>query len=493
MTSVAVGGKSFLSAAFISTAVARSNVHCPKMSANKFSPRTIGLLAADLAIIYGSIVLALYLRLGISGADYQLNENNGWLKIALATLVCTLILYFYDLYDFTVMSNRRELILRLVQALGIAWVILALLFYFVPPLLIGRGVSVISVPLVLGALLGWRVAIHYLTGHPEIGERILVFGTGQTARETAEAVWKRRDAGYRIVGFVTENGISPQTKIDGISVLGTTDQLESIIKKESIDRLVVAVRERRGNFPTETLLKMSLAGDVTIEECTSFFERVTGQVHVDMLRPSWLIFAGRRKDSRLKNALRETVHRSLAVVGLVLSLPIAILTAILIKLESCGPVFYKQERVGKNGKIFKVIKFRSMRSDAEKDGKPVWAVANDDRVTRVGKIIRKLRIDEIPQFWNIIKGDMSFVGPRPERPHFVKQLAQEIPFYEHRHLVAPGLTGWAQIKYPYGASVEDARQKLQYDLYYIKNQSLALDLVIIFETIKTVLFGKGGR
>jgi len=216
-------------------------------------------------------------------------------------------------------------------------------------------------------------------------------------------------------------------------------------------------------------------------------------VHVDMLRPSWLIFAGRPKDTRLKSVLREIVHRGLGLIGLVLSLPIALVTAILIKLESRGEIFYKQERVGKNGRIVKVIKFRSMRSDAEKDGKPVWAIAGDDRVTRVGRVIRKIRIDEIPQFWNIIKGEMSFVGPRPERPHFVSQLAEEIPFYEHRHLVAPGLTGWAQIKYPYGASVHDARQKLQYDLYYIKNQSLALDLVIVFETVKTVLFGKGGR
>ncbi|MBK6723974.1 MAG: sugar transferase [Acidobacteria bacterium] len=167
------------------------------------------------------------------------------------------------------------------------------------------------------------------------------------------------------------------------------------------------------------------------------------------------------------------------------------LAAILIKLESRGPIFYKQERVGKSGKTFKVIKFRSMRTDAEKDGKPIWAATNDERVTRIGRVMRATRIDEIPQFWNILKGDMSFVGPRPERPHFVKQLGTEIPYYDHRHLVAPGLTGWAQIKYPYGASVADARQKLQYDLYYIKNQSLTLDLVIVFETVKTVLFGKG--
>ncbi len=463
------------------------------MNSNRFSLRTIGLLLADAAIIYGGIVLALYLRLGIEGSEYQLNENNGWLKIALATVVCTLILYFYDLYEYTVMGNRRELMLRLVQALGIAWALLALLFYFAPPLLIGRGVSVISVPLVLVLLLSWRILIHYLTGHPEIGEKILVVGTGQAARETAEAVFERRDAGYRIVGFVTENGIKPNTKIGETSVLGTTDELEGIVRNEKIDRIVIAVRERRGTFPTETLLKMSLTGDVNIEECTSFFERVTGQVNIDMLRPSWLIFAGRRKDTRLRTVFREIIHRGLALTGLILSLPIALLTAVLIKIESKGAVFYKQERVGKNGKIFKVFKFRSMRSDAEKDGVPIWATADDDRTTRIGKIIRKIRVDEIPQFWNIIKGEMSFVGPRPERPHFVAQLAEEILFYEHRHLVAPGLTGWAQIKYPYGASVEDARQKLQYDLYYIKNQSLALDLVIVFETVKTVLFSKGGR
>jgi len=193
-----------------------------------------------------------------------------------------------------------------------------------------------------------------------------------------------------------------------------------------------------------------------------------------MLRPSWLIFAGRGRETRLKTVFREAVHRGLALIGLILSLPIAVLTAVLIKLESRGAVFYQQERVGKNGKIIKVIKFRSMRADAEKDGVPIWATTDDDRATRVGRVIRKIRVDEIPQFWNIIKGEMSFVGPRPERPHFVAQLAEEIPFYEHRHLVAPGLTGWAQIKYPYGASVADARQKLQYDLYYIKNQSLAL-------------------
>ena len=451
------------------------------------------MILADTAIIYGGVILALYIRLGVEGSVNELSERNGWMKIGLATAVCLLNLYFYDLYDYIVMTNRRELLLRLVQALGIAWALLALLFYFAPPLMIGRGVSVISVPLVLVLLLGWRIAIHMLTGHPEIGEKILVVGTGKTALDTAEAVWERRDAGYRIVGFISENGAKPMDKLGQSIILGKGPDLENVIINEKIDRVVIAVRERRGAFPTEALLRMSLAGDVSIEECTSFFERITGKVHVDMLRPSWLIFAGRRRDSRIKAVFREMIHRVLAFIGLVVSFPIGVLTAALIKLESPGPIFYRQERVGKNGRIFNVIKFRSMRTDAESDGKPVWAVDNDERTTRVGKIIRKIRIDEIPQFWNILKGEMNFVGPRPERPHFVKQLATEISFYDHRHLVAPGLTGWAQIKYPYGASVADAIQKLQYDLYYIKNQSLTLDLVIVFDTVKTVLFGKGAR
>lgn len=463
------------------------------MNGNKFSLRTIGLLFADAAIIFGGIVLAVYLRVGTSGADYELNERDGWLKVTVAALVCLLILYFYDLYDFAVMGNRRELLLRLVQALGIGWALLAFCFYLIPSLQLGRGISIISVPIVLFSLLIWRIIIHYLMGHPEIGEKILIVGSGKAASDTAEAVLKRRDAGYRVVGIVTEDQDWVNDNLPDAKHLGATDKLEEIVKDGGIDRIVIAIRDRRGVFPTETLLQMSLAGDVSIEECTSFFERVTGQVHLDMLRPSWLIFAGRGRDTRLKTVFRESLHRLLGLIGLLLSLPISLITAILIKVDSKGPVFYKQERVGKNGKTIEVIKFRSMRTDAEKDGKPIWATAEDDRTTRVGRIIRKIRVDEIPQFWNIIKGEMMFVGPRPERPHFVSQLADEIQFYEHRHLVAPGLTGWAQVKYPYGASVEDARQKLQYDLYYIKNQSLPLDMVIIFETIKTVLFGKGAR
>src|SRR5438552_2911069 len=287
------------------------------MGATRFSPRIFWLIIADAAILYCGVILAMFLRLGFAGSENELNTKNGWLKIALASSVCLTILYFYDLYDYVVMTNRRELMLRLVQALGIAWALLALLFYFVPPLLIGRGVSVISVPLVLALLLGWRIGIHLLTGHPEIGEKILVVGTGKTALDTAEAVWERRDAGYRIAGFISENGAKPMQKLGRSVILGKAPDLEDVIRNEKIDRVVIAVRERRGAFPTEALLKMSLAGDVSIEECTSFFERITGKVHIEMLRPSWLIFAGRRRGSPIRALIRETNHRLLAMLGLI--------------------------------------------------------------------------------------------------------------------------------------------------------------------------------
>jgi len=237
---------------------------------------------------------------------------------------------------------------------------------------------------------------------------------------------------------------------------------------------------------------LSLAGEVSIEEGASFYERLTGRVSLNMIRPSWLIFTGRGRQAKLASVTRTAAHRLVAFIGLILSLPLVIVAAILVKIDSRGPVFYKQERVGKNGHTFVLTKFRSMRVDAEKEG-PVWASKGDDRTTRVGRVLRKTRVDEIPQFWNILKGEMNFVGPRPERPHFVAQLAEEIHYYEQRHLIEPGLTGWAQIKYPYGASIEDARQKLQYDLFYIKNQSLMLDAIIMFETIKIILFGRGAQ
>jgi sugar transferase (PEP-CTERM system associated) len=460
-------------------------------STRRLNVRTLLLIIAEALLIFLAMVAAAYLRLGWVDAYFELNERHGFLKAALVTLFCLAAFYLYDLYDFVVMHDRRELVLRLVQALGLAWVALAFTMYLLPRLIIGRGVSLIALPLALMLMVAWRVGAHWLLGHPGVGERVLIVGSGSSAVEVAREVLERRDAGYRVVGFVDSDPALVGQSLLNPRVIGLTDDLAEITRREGVNRIVVALGERRGQFPVRQLLDLSLSGDVAIEECASFYERLTGRVSLDMMRPSWLIFSSRAKQARASSALRTLFHRGVALVGAVVSLPVALVTAALIKLDSPGPVLYSQERVGKNGRPFRVYKFRSMRTDAEKDG-PVWASkAGDARATRVGRVIRKIRVDEIPQFWNILRGEMNFVGPRPERPHFVKQLAEEIPFYEQRHLIQPGLTGWAQIKYPYGASIEDARQKLQYDLYYIKNQSLLLDAVILFETVKTILFGRG--
>lgn len=458
----------------------------------RLNRRTALLIIAEAVLVYGAIIGAVYLRVGIEGAQFELIERNGYWKAAVAGFFCLAAFYLFDLYDFVVMNDRRELVLRLIQALGLAWIALAFSFYMYPGLMLGRGISLIALPLALALMVSWRVSIHWFLGHPDFGERILIVGSGNLAVEVAREVLNRPDAGYRIVGFVGNDAELLGKSLINPRVIGLTEQLDEIVKRENIDRIVVAMGERRGQLPTNKLLQLSLTGEVNIEEGLSFYERITGRVSLNMLRPSWLIFSGRGRQKKLAGVTRSAVHWFVALVGALLSLPIVIVTAILIKLESRGPIFYKQERVGKNGRTFVLAKFRSMRVDAEQDG-PVWASKSDSRTTRVGRVIRKIRVDEIPQFWNILKGEMSFVGPRPERPHFVAQLAEEIPFYEQRHLIAPGLTGWAQIKYPYGASIEDARQKLQYDLFYIKNHSLVLDAYIMFDTIKIILFGRGAQ
>lgn len=462
------------------------------MRASRLNARTVLLLLAEATVIFGAIIGAVDLRFGFEGAPYELWERQGFLKAGLATAFCLAAFYLFDLYDFIVMHDRRELVLRLVQALGLAWIALALMFYAFPRLMIGRGVALIALPLALTLMVAWRLTIHWFLGHPDFGERILVVGSGNLAVEVAREVLDRPDAGYRIVGFVGSDAELLGKSLINPRVIGITSELAEIVERENIDRIVVAMGERRGLLPTAELLKLSLAGSVSIEEGATFYERLTSRVSLNMIRPSWLIFSGRGRQARISGLTRSVVHRFVALIGAILSLPIVMVTAVLIKLDSEGPVFYRQERLGKHGRPFVLVKFRSMGVDAE-DAGPVWASKDDNRTTRVGRIIRKIRVDEIPQFWNILRGEMNFVGPRPERPHFVAQLAQEIPYYEQRHLIPPGLTGWAQIKYPYGASIEDARQKLQYDLFYVKNQSLILDAIVLFETIKIILFGRGGQ
>jgi sugar transferase (PEP-CTERM system associated) len=440
--------------------------------------------------VFFGILAALILRLGTDGALYHLEHRNGLTNIAAATLISLIGLYFHDLYDYQLISNRGEMLLRLVQSVGISWVTLAAIYYFIPGMELGAGTALYAIGITLFLLLTIRLLLQLWLSHPEFGERILVVGDGLGVEDTLRAAMSRPAAGYRIIGFLNE---SEDVYIPGLERLGRIADLEKTVSSSSIDRIVVGMSERRGALPTDALVRIRLGGQVIIDECSSFYERMCGKVHLDMVRPSWLIFSEYSPTTQLKTFFRDLAHQSLALIGLIATLPLALLTALIIKIESPGPIFYRQQRVGKADRPFVLIKFRSMKVDAEADGEPIWANVNDDRATWFGQLIRKIRIDEIPQFWNILRGEMRFVGPRPERPHFVNQLAEQIPLYKYRHLAAPGLTGWAQVNYPYGASVEDARQKLEYDLYYIKNQTLVLDLLIVLQTIKIIILGRGSR
>lgn len=375
---------------------------------------------------------------------------------------------------------------------AISLVIMTLIFYALPALSLERRIFAINfLTAVLGVLLARQVYFR-LTHYNTAKRRVLVLGTGTRAAKVGTLEKSGGVAvGFQVVGYLPLKGEHHFVEKD--KILSDTGPLCDIAKKYQAEEIVVGVRDRRGGgLPIDEVLTCKLNG-VDVVELSSFFERETGCVQLQSLNPSWLIFS----DGFDRGLLRDTSKRLFDVVVsgilLVVALPIMALTALLIKLDSRGPILYRQERIGQGGAAFDVLKFRSMRTDAEKDGKPQWAKQNDSRVTRVGRVIRLLRIDELPQIFNVLKGEMSFVGPRPERPFFVDQLSEMIPYFMYRHNVKPGITGWAQIRYSYGSSVEDAIEKLQYDLYYVKNHSFFLDLVVLFQTMQVILFHKGAR
>src|SRR2546423_9276519 len=331
------------------------------MKSSRLKARTILLLLVEAMLLFGGLIIAVYVRMGAVDAEDALISRNGFYKAALATIFCLTSFYLFDLYDFFVMRDRRELVLRMLQALGLAWIALALTFYALPQVMIGRGVTLISLPLALTLMVAWRLSIHWILGHPELGERILIVGSGPFAVEIAKETLQRKDAGYRVIGFVDNDPALVGKSLINPKVIGLTAELASLVKSEKIDRLVVAIGDRRGQFPTQQLLKLSLSGDVTIEESAAFYERLTGRVLLDMIRPSWLIFSSRGRRARVNEISRTVMHRAIALIGAMLFLPIAILAPVLIKLESRWPVSYKKKGGGKNGRPFKPMKVRSMR------------------------------------------------------------------------------------------------------------------------------------
>jgi sugar transferase (PEP-CTERM system associated) len=411
-------------------------------------------------------------------------------KIGLATAVFELCFYYNDLYDLTVVHSRAELLMRVLRAAGTGAIALGILSVVVPAVSVGHGIFVTSLWLLLIAIPLWRVAFDGLTRDRRLDQRVLLVGTGPVARLVARQIRAQHDFAYHIVGCVTESSDAETEGLD-MPLLGTSADVSLLVMRHQIDRVVVSLSDRRGHLPIQELLRAKLSG-VRIEDAATTYERISGKILTDGLAPSWLIFSDGFQASRGTRVVKRLVDVVLAAIGLVLSAPLMLLTAIAVWLDSPGPILYRQVRVGENDSLFTLCKFRSMRSDAER-GKPIWATNNDARVTRVGRFIRLTRLDELPQLINVLRGDMSFVGPRPERPYFVQQLAAEIPFYAERHAVKPGVTGWAQVKYRYGSSVEDAMEKLRYDLYYIKHLSIGFDLTIVIDTVKVILCARGAQ
>ncbi len=450
--------------------------------------RAIVLYVVETVLISACVIAAIYLRLGredLASYDYAI------LKSLVATTVIQICFYYNDLYTFTGMSERRGLLRRLVGAFAISGILLTGLFYTVPQLQIGRGIFLINIALLLGVMFAWRRLIVFMLDRPAFRRRLLIIGAGDEAREVAEMVENHPELGLTHVGF-----LAPDRSIEYADIreeiVGTYDDLLQVCRTHRIAEAIVAPgEEHRHLLPVAELVAAKFEG-IDVIDAQSFLEKLTGKISVHELSPTTMVFGvgfAQSKGTRLAKRVFDAV---VATIGLILTGPIMLITAIVVKLDSPGPAFYSQIRVGERGKPFSIHKFRSMRTDAEKHG-AVWAKQNDDRVTRVGNFIRKTRLDELPQLWNVLVGDMSLVGPRPERPVFVQQLAKEIPFYNQRHCVKPGVTGLAQVKYSYGASVEDALEKLRYDLFYMKNMSLWYDLTVILDTVKVMIFKIGSR
>jgi len=439
--------------------------------------------------IFLAVIIACRVLLG---GDTLLFQIDVVLKALLITITCQACLYYNDLYDLKVTDTLTELGIRLLQALGAAAILLAIVYFIFPNFIISEGIFIISIAIIIVLIVSWRIGYTHVLRLGLFNQKIIILGSSNTAIEITNEIREKKDSGYEIASIISKSEWSEQTcSLDvGIICQSSYDNICEIADQLKVKKIVVALKEKRGAFPINELLRCRVNG-IEILEGNTFYEMLSGKLIVDQINPSWLIFSEGFQKNIIQRLLKRTTDLLISFTMLIALIPVIILTAILIKLDSKGPVFFSQERVGEKRKPYMVHKFRSMRSDAEKKTGPVWAKANDDRATKVGQFIRKTRIDEIPQLWNVLKGEMSFVGPRPEREHFVRELEETIPYYSERFSVKPGLTGWAQVSYGYGATVEDAIEKLNYDLFYIKNMSVLMDIMIVARTVKTVIFGMG--
>ena len=446
--------------------------------------RTLVLLIGEALIIWTSFLLGTVFEFR-QDSYLVLNFEGGYYKIFAVTALVLLCSHWLDLYDTARLNTKGELYFRLLMVPGVLAFLLAGVAYIRPEYLLGRNSATIGLLILTVALIGWRLGFTWLVQLPILVERVYVLGTGERAQRLVQGLRQNPEVGVEIANWTG--------KMEGaVTRESMAAHLMEAVQRQKVHRVIVATPDRRGTIPMPELLQLRMQG-VKIEDATTYLEKMSGKIEVENLYPSWLVFGeGFRLGSTLL-LTRRILSVIISLLGLIFALPLFPLIALAIRLDSKGPVFYTQARVGKAGRVFKVVKFRTMRQDAEAANGPQWADDNDPRITRIGRFLRSSRLDEIPQLWCVLKGEMAFVGPRPERPEFVEWLSKEIPFYGVRHMVRPGLTGWAQVKYKYGSTVKDAREKLQYDLFYIKNASIGLDLLIVFQTVKTVLLRRGAQ
>jgi sugar transferase (PEP-CTERM system associated) len=452
------------------------------------------LLAIEVVVIFFSVYSAAYLRFVNSPNTFYSVVDDLWISAALLAIVTPIAMLATGLYQGNIREGMSGILIRLVISLLAAWVLLSLFFYIFPELYSGRGILLIAMVqsfFIIGTL---RAVFLELVDTETFKKRILVYGAGETASIIDSKLRRKSDRRtFTIVGYVLLE--HQELFVDSQKLIDLDGSLYEFAVKNHINEIVVAKSDVKSNFdvPVEQLVECKFRG-IAVVDILTFFEREVGQIRIDIMNPKWLVFSDGFYQSEIKDALKRVFDLVASFSILMVGMPFMILTVIAIWIEEGfrAPIFYHQIRVGKNAVEYPVYKFRSMRTDAEKQG-AVWATKQDSRVTRVGAFIRKTRIDELPQIYNVLNGTMSFVGPRPERPEFVEKLAKEIPYYQERHLVKPGVTGWAQLLYPYGASAFDSYQKQLFDMYYVKNHSLFLDLLILLQTVEVVLFGKGAR
>jgi|CZKF01.1.fsa_nt_gi sugar transferase (PEP-CTERM system associated) len=449
-----------------------------------YPTRTLARLLGEVIIVGGSFLLATIL---FAGPDWSLVliYENGLMKIAGVTAFTLLLTYYFDLYGPRRFSESSEIYFRLLLVLSVLSFVLAGLVYFIPELDIGPYVFLVGTAILAVLLVLWRGAYEWIISLPLLRERVYVLGCGPRAHAVVELLRTSRDAGMEVVGWKGESEVNG--RLDRFS----TDLRAFRGTKPRIERVIVAMEDRRESMPVRELLDLRLYG-VVIENSSTLMERLSGKLQLDGLNPSTLIFTEGFRMNATQQLFRRLLSLAVSFTALLICLPFLPLIILAVRLSSPGPILFSQTRVGQRGRLFTAYKFRTMRKDAEAQG-AVWATKDDPRVTAIGRIMRSIRLDEIPQLWNVLRGDMAFVGPRPERPEFVQWLSREIPFYDLRHMIRPGITGWAQVRYRYGASLEETKHKLEYDLYYVKHQSIGLDLLIIFETIKTIILRRGAQ